>query len=170
MEKATYLSTAETDYKAFLLLVENGHNNTAAFLAAQACEKYAKHILCVVRGEEPKPRADMMYYNVTSKQMAKVGHFIPLPVSLAYKESGRSVTMAPELRDAVAKLSYLYYNSRYPNAAAYHEVSKEEIDECAATVQSVRSWCYEKLSQLEISAALSDKRSQFEEDEYDEYD
>lgn len=80
MEKATYLSTAETDYKAFLLLVENGHNNTAAFLAPQACEKYAKHILCVVRGEESTPRADMTYYNAASKQMAKVGHFIPLPI------------------------------------------------------------------------------------------
>ena len=31
MEKATYLSTAETDYRAFLLLVENGHNNTALY-------------------------------------------------------------------------------------------------------------------------------------------
>ena len=31
MEKATYLSTAETDYRAFLLLVENGHNNTTLY-------------------------------------------------------------------------------------------------------------------------------------------
>lgn len=105
MEKATYLSTAETDYRAFLLLVENGHNNTAAFLAAQACEKYAKHILCVVRGEEPKPRADMTYYNAASKQMAKVGHFIPLPVSLAYKESGQAVTTCK--RDFTLRCSFV---------------------------------------------------------------
>lgn len=31
MEKVTYLSTAETDYRAFLLLVENGHNDTALY-------------------------------------------------------------------------------------------------------------------------------------------
>ena len=31
MEKVTYLSTAETDYRAFLLLVENGYNNTTLY-------------------------------------------------------------------------------------------------------------------------------------------
>lgn len=41
MEKATYLSTVETDYRAFLLLVENRHNNTAAFLCFQKLRDFS---------------------------------------------------------------------------------------------------------------------------------
>lgn len=152
-EKLDWLHSAESDYKALSELLFHNDTNAIGYISQQAIEKYVKHILVKASGISPLSVGNLTFYDKNSHKYKKFGHNIHVMLYELHNTYG--IDTSKDLKGIIRQIENMYYQTRYPDVEDYHDITKEEICLCKNAVSQVRSWCYEKESQIDFNQEIS---------------
>ena len=130
MAKLSFLDYAEQDYLTFKTLYDaNVSTNTMGYIAAQACEKYLKHVLCVA--------LDTTDYTHIPVQKEKLHSLKSIAF---YLKDELGVSSKYEFRQNLGYISRLYFSMKYPGYEDSHIIDRDEIQMCARTLKECRDF------------------------------
>lgn len=158
-QRLDFLHYAEQDYIFVAQSYKAGvRGNPLCYLAEQACEKYIKHLLCLLRDEDAcVPKEATQYDRLTTHHPGKLARVL--------KNEGLAVT-----RDFIQHMNFLqsfYRDVRYPGYYTSRDADSEDIHDCMRYMKECREFTFAMIKVIENQKIIA-KEQEIEEIDFDD--
>ena len=141
MPLRTYFDFAENDYLYFMASCERGDvANMMGAIAQGICEKYMKHL--IEEFDQPVNEDEV-------SQKEKALHSHSLNRLLKHIQARLGVDFSTETKKEMRIIDGFYFSTRYPGDESI-ELSREDVEDCCAAVQSCRKETLEWIERLSV--------------------
>ena len=141
MGKLDYLHYAEADYKFAADTYKAGiRGNMLCTIAEQACEKYIKHVICLLENKDSSDPSQTIRF-----PLDETHH----PGKLARKLRDYGEHIPGSFVHQMNSMQSYYRDVRYPGYYTAHDADEEEIQDCMKIMTECRSFCQRLIKNIE---------------------